>query len=141
MRTTSHSDTNTSSRNAPTSSLAWKRFRKEKSPSRDTDKAAHVPLIVLDAEGTVKHMTRAAKRLLEYAPSDTFDRCFFTHVHGRNLYRTMQDLAHMVCHRKRQASWLLRLRTGTGRWRWFKAEVRSLLNEPESEIHIGVQPL
>jgi len=66
-------------------------------------------------------MTGPARRLLEYGSDQSIDRCFFTHVHGRNLRRVMQDLAQVLRRHKRKVSWLLRLQTGTGRWRWFRA--------------------
>jgi PAS domain-containing protein len=98
----------------------WTRFQ-----NTDTlDTSPHIAALVLDADGTIQHLSRAARTLLEYKPSDTVDCCFFTHVHGHNLHRVMQDLAHMVHDRKQKASWLLRLRTGRGRWQWYRAQVR-----------------
>lgn len=91
----------------------WKRFQSEEN--------APVPFLILDAGGTIQHITHAARRVLDYASRDELDSYFFTHVHGRNLRRVMQDLAQIVQRRKQRASWLLRLRTGTGRWRWFRA--------------------
>ena len=41
-------------------------------------------------------------------------------MHEKDLYRVMRDVAEMVCHGKKQAWWQLRMRTGRGRWRWFK---------------------
>ena len=84
-------------------------------------------------------MTRAARAQLEYGAEREPDACFFTHVHGRNLRRVMQDLAHMVCHRKTSARWLLRLRTGTGRWRWFRAAVVNYLATPQECIHVRLE--
>jgi hypothetical protein len=84
-------------------------------------------------------MTRAARAQLEYGIGREPDECFFTHVHGRNLRRVMQDLAHMVCHRKTSARWLLRLRTGTGRWRWFRATVANHLATPHECIYVRLE--
>ncbi|PEN13148.1 hypothetical protein CRI94_10905 [Longibacter salinarum] len=111
----------------------WKRFQ-------DDEKLTQfVPLLTLDSEGTVQSITRSARSLLEYGPSQTFDPYFFTHVHGRNLRRVMQDLAHMVCQRKQHARWLLRLRTGTGRWRWYRATALNRLDAPQERVFVRLE--
>lgn len=98
-----------------------------------------VPAMTIDAEGTIQHVSPAARRLLEYPKEAELDDCFFTHVHGKNLYRVMQDIAHMVCFRLKSASWLLRMRTGRGRYRWYKATVRNRLNEAVERIVIKLE--
>jgi PAS domain S-box-containing protein len=103
------------------SASSWKRFQDGAN--------APVPLLALDKKANIVELTNAARALLGYEPNATLDDCFFTHVHGRNLQVVMRDLAHMMCQRKRQASWLLRMRTRNGRWRWFRAAVQAL---PES---------
>lgn len=72
--------------------------------------------------------------MLEYAPDASMNAYFFSHVHGKNLYRVMQDIAHMVCCGLQQTSWLLRLRTGRKRWRWYRATVRNRLHRAEQNI-------
>lgn len=106
----------------------WKRFRNILTP--------HVPTLVLDAEGTIQYMTPAARRMLEYRAEQRVESCFFSHVHGRNLYQVMRDVADMVCYGKGQATWLLRLRTGQNRWQWFQAMTSNHLNAPEQVITI-----
>lgn len=110
-----------------------KRFQKSDPP--------HVPSLVLDREGTIQEITRAARRALEYSSEAAIEPCFFSHVHGRNLRRVMRDLAHMVCHRKQRAHWLLRLRTGNGRWRWYRAIVENLLDQTEGAIRVRLRAL
>lgn len=111
----------------------WKRFQR----LMDTQQ----PLLILDAEGTIRHMTRGAQHLLE-CDSDTAPRpCFFSLVHGRNLYQVMRDVADMVCFRKRQTSWLLRLRTGQDRWRWFKVRVSNQLTQEDGAIVLQLQDI
>lgn len=112
---------------------AWKRFQIPVAP--------HVPALILDAEGTIQHLTPAARRLLEYRQNQPIEGCFFSHVHGRNLYQVMRDVADMVCYGKAQASWLLRLRTGQGRWQWFKAVVHNHLQGAEQAITIVLRDL
>lgn len=104
----------------------WKRFRSAENPL--------VPLLAIDAEGTIQHASKAARRMLEYAPDDSLSPYFFSHIHGKNLYRVMQDVAHMVCCGLQQTSWLLRLRTGRKRWRWYRATVRNRLYGAEQKI-------
>lgn len=99
------------------------------------------PALALDAEGNVKRLTDAARRLLEYRPGQNFDPCFFTHVHGKNLYQVMRDVADMVCYGKEKASWLFRLRTGQGRWRWYRATVTNQLDPPDPAITVTLRDL
>lgn len=101
----------------------------------------HVPLLLLDEEGMIQTATRAARGILEYPSDGSIEPCFFSHVHGRNLRRVMRDLAHMVCQRMHRARWLLRLRTGKGRWRWYRAEVESQLDRPDGRIQVRLHPL
>lgn len=94
------------------------------------------PVLAIDTEGTIQHVSKAARRLLEYSLDETIDPYFFSHVHGKNLYRVMQDVAHMVRCGQQQASWLVRLRTGRGRWRWYRAAVRNRLHQDDEHILI-----
>ena len=98
-------------------------------------------MLTLDAQGTIQHISPAARRLLEYSSGASPDPCFFAHVHGRNLYRVMQDVAHMVCCRQQQVAWLLRLQTGRGRYRWFKATAHNRLYEDEARIVVILEAL
>ncbi len=87
-----------------------------------------VPTLVLDAEGTIRHITAPARNLLEYRTTEGKAPYFFSLVHPKNLYQVMRDVADMVCYNKEKASWLFRLRTGDKKWRWCKAEARNSLN-------------
>jgi len=111
----------------------WKRFR-EKTLS-------HVPALTLDREGNIKTLTRAARRALEYSDDATVDEYFFSHVHKHNMQRVMHDLANMVCRGKQRAQWLLRLRTGNERWRWYRASARNNLGGEDEHIRIRLRPL
>lgn len=79
--------------------------------------------------------------MLEHAPTAAIDACFFSHVHGKNLRQVMQDIAEMVRYGKPQASWLLRLRTGKGRWRWYKARVTNELDAATEAIVVRLRGL
>lgn len=109
-----------------------KRFQKEVLP--------HRPVLTLDRDGNIQSLTRAARSILEYSPDDRVDECFFSHVHKRNMRRVMQDLAHMVCRGKQQAQWLLRLRTGNDRWRWYRASAENQLGQPSDRILVRLRP-
>jgi PAS domain S-box-containing protein len=78
------------------------------------------PAIILNEDGTIKEASPSALRLLDYSAAATISPSFFSLVHGKNLYQVMRDVADMVCYGKARATWLLRLRTGEGRWRWYK---------------------
>ena len=87
----------------------------------------HTSALVLDAEMRIQHLTLPARRLLEYNPAQAPAHSFLHHVHDKNLFQVMRDVADMVCHGKAKASWMLRLRTGRGRWRWYKASAHNHL--------------
>ena len=93
-------------------------------------------IVLLGEDGTITDVTPGARHLLEYGAHDAFDPCFFTHVHQRNLYQVMRDVAEMVTLGKSGASWLVRLRTGRQRWMWVKATVRNHLGEPDRAISV-----
>lgn len=98
----------------------------------------HLPALVLDAGGRIQYITRPARQLLEYKAKEHVKGSFFSHVHGKNLYQVMRDVADMVCYGKSSANWLLRLRTGKGRWHWFKAKVQNRLEENERSIVVNL---
>ena len=102
---------------------------------------AHLPALVLNADGTIQHVTRSARHMLEYRPDERISPSFFGHVHGKNLYQVMRDVADMVCYGKTGASWLLRLKTGQGRWRWFKVSVMNRLETEDAiQVHLDGIP-
>lgn len=99
------------------------------------------PVLALNGEGTLLYASSAARTLLEYRPDQTIEPCFFAHVHGRNHYQVMRDVADMVCYGRQSATWLLRLRTGQGQWRWYKAHVRNELGHDRNAIVIHLSDL
>jgi PAS domain-containing protein len=115
------------------SSQSWKRFQNDALP--------HIPILTLNREGTIQTLTPAARQVLEYGSDMSLDDCFFTHVHKHNMRRVMQDLADMVSRGKQRTQWLLRLRTGNERWRWYRAAVRNNLGRQEDHIRIRLRPL
>lgn len=111
-------------------------------PSMWSDPPPHVPLLVLDEDGTIQNLTEAAGRILGYSPEASVEPNFFSHVHGQNMRRVMRDIAHMVSHQKESADWLLRLRTGNQRWRWYRAAAKNHLSEDsEGAIRVLLRPL
>jgi hypothetical protein len=111
--------------------LARKRFQ---NPILET------PRIVLEEDGSILEVTPSALRLLDYRSQAAMSPSFFSHVHGKNLYQVMRDVADMVCYGKPKASWLLRLRTGgEGRWRWFKVNATCSTDEPERTIELTLR--
>ena len=97
---------------------------------------AHVATLILDGEGTIRHVTPAARRLLGYDLDEPLMPCFFSHVHGHNMYQVMRDVADMVCYGKPKARWLLRLRTNSGRFQWFRTTVTNHLDYDEPTIQL-----
>ncbi len=101
----------------------------------------HTPALVLDGEGTIQHINLNARRLLEYDPEQPVEPCFFSHIHNKNLYQVMRDVADMVCYGKAGASWLLRLNTGRHQWKWFKATVFNQLDHATPSIVITLDDM
>lgn len=115
-------------------SLTRKRFQSEETLD------PLLPMLLINTNGDIQHITPAARTLLEYPGKQPLDPCFFTHVHSRNLQQIWHDLAAMARARKQQASWLLRLRTGRGHWRWFQVRARNLIRD-RGGILLLLQPL
>jgi PAS domain-containing protein len=97
--------------------------------------------MILDAEGTIRYITPAARRLLQYGPEEPLMPCFFSHIHGQNIYQVMRDIADMVCYGKPRAGWFLRIRTGRGGWQWFRTTVTNQLNCDVPSIKVVVSDL
>lgn len=115
--------------------------RRDAGSAFDQREPPFVPWIALDEDGTIRQVTPSARRVLEYPADATIDPYFFSHVHGRNLRRVMWDVAQMVNHRKSGAQWLLRLRTGNGRWRWYRVKAENRLHGPEGDVRLRLRPL
>ena len=98
------------------------------------------PRLVLDQEGAIQKFNEAARDVLDYSDEETVEPNFFTHVHGRNLRRVMRDLAQMVSRDRQRARWLLRLRTGSDRWRWYRVTVLNRLPSV-GEIQMHLHPV
>lgn len=101
----------------------------------------HVPVLLLNEEGTIQDLTEGARRLLGYSREASIKPCFFSHVHKKNLRRVMHDLAHMVSQRTKRARWLLRLRTGNDRWGWFRIRATRVSGSPERAARLFLQRL
>lgn len=105
------------------------------------DLPPHMPVLVLDEKGLIQTLTRGARRVLQYSPDTSVEPNFFSHVHGQNLRRVMQDLAHMVSQQKQSARWLLRMQTGNRRWRWYRARADNHVDHPEGAVRVLLRPL
>ena len=97
--------------------------------------------VCLAADGTIADVGTGTRPLLEYDDNEAIDPCFFTHVHQRNLYQVMRDIAEMVTLGKPRASWLVRLRTGRARWTWVRATVQNHLTDAMQVIRIDLTPI
>ena len=115
------------------SPLDWKRFRDDIHP--------HRPILVVDARARIQHLTPAGRSLLEYGTGQDLPTLVFALIHDKHLYRAMRDVADMVCYRRKQASWMLRLRTGQGRWRWYQATAENHLHETPPTIQVRLRDL
>lgn len=100
-----------------------------------------VPVLALDRSGTIRAVTRAARQALAHRADALVGDSFFDHVHARHLRRVMQDLADVVCRGRRRAQWLLRLRTGHDRWRWYRVTARPRRASADERVLVGLRPL
>lgn len=100
-----------------------------------------LPLMALGHDGSICSTTRAARTLLEYPPDASMENSFFVHVHPEHRPRVMRDLADMVSRGKRHAQWLLRLRTGHERWRWYRASAQPDRIDGAERILVHLRPL
>lgn len=114
----------------PPTNIDWKRFH---NPS--------LPLVVLSSDASILHLSPTARHLLGYKPGDRVEGSFFSLIHRKQLFQVMRDVADMVCHGKPNATWLLRLRTTTGRWQWFKADVRNRDDLPTAAVTVVLRAL
>ena len=96
------------------------------------------PHLVVDSLGSIVEVSSLANRLLEFSDQHNEARCFFSLVHGKNLYQVMRDVADMFCHGRRNAKWMLRLRTGRNRWRWFNSTVERM-RDSDGELYLIIQ--
>lgn len=118
--------------------------RRESQPRLQTlpsDPPPHVPMLRLDDEGTIQSITERGRQVLEYSEGKSIDPNFFSHVRGQNLRRVMRDLAQMVTQAKQRAQWLVRLRTGNHRWRWYRLVVENHLDQTDGSIRVLVRRL
>jgi hypothetical protein len=98
------------------------------------------PVLRLDFEGCISEATPAARSFLGFQGDAHMPECFFSLVHGNNLYRTMRDVANMVCYGKARAQWMIRMRTGDRRYRWVSVTALNRLNGEEGAILIWLRP-
>jgi PAS domain-containing protein len=101
----------------------------------------YVPMLLLSEDGTIQDLTEGARRLLKYPPDASIEPLFFSHVHGQNLRRVMQDLAQMASRRKQRTRWLLRLQTGNGRWRWYRARAMRVSGSSDHSVRVLLRRL
>ncbi|NND70090.1 MAG: hypothetical protein HKN43_00765 [Rhodothermales bacterium] len=86
------------------------------------------PFIVIGFDGSIKDISPAIRNVVSGSSIPAVN--FFSLIHRNHLYPVMRDVADFVCRGKRNAQWLLRLKTAGGAWKFFKAEARrSALNQ------------
>jgi len=84
--------------------------------------------VILGTNGEVKHLSKGARQLLGYYPSQRIESNFFQLVHEEQRVRVMWELAEMVGRHRQRASWLLRLKTGIGTWIWLRVKASNQLH-------------
>lgn len=89
----------------------------------------------------MQRLSPVARALLEYVPDQRVETNFFSHVHSRNQYRVMRDVASLLVFEKDRCEWLLRLRSGRGRWLWFQASARCEKTDDQTQIGVWLEPM
>lgn len=107
-------------------------------PRRDPGDHPAIARLLVDGAGSITTMSEGARKLLGYGPTSRFDRCFFAHIHGRNLIQVMRDVASMVCHDRSSAHWIVRMRTADSGWIWLRLVARKLRANEASDAWIAV---
>jgi len=90
-------------------------------------------ILVLDEAAQIQYISRVARRLLDLGSTSLDGVSFFDCVHPDHLNRVKWDLVQMTIRGKQRVSWLLRLRTGLGSWRWFKLKAVNCLTDCEQK--------
>lgn len=85
--------------------------------------------MILGTNGELKHVTKAARRLLRYYPSQRLETNFFQLVHNDHRVRVMWEFAEMVGRHRQRATWLVRLKTGIGTWQWCRVQATNQLHQ------------
>jgi PAS domain S-box-containing protein len=89
----------------------------------------HHAQMIVGANGEIKHLTKEARRLLGYYPSQRIESNFFQLVHDEHRVRVMWELAEMVGRHRQRATWLVRLKTGIGTWLWLQVGASNQLHQ------------
>lgn len=106
-------------------------------PETDEERAR----LLLDAQGRLKHVSKAARRLLGYYTSQRIESSFFNLVHEQHRTRIMWELAEMVGRHRQRAEWLVRIKTGHGPWRWYQIQAYNRLHRSQDRgIRLELAP-
>lgn len=90
-------------------------------------------ILVLDEAAQIRYISRVARRLLDLGSTPLDGGSFFDRVHPDHLNRVKWDPVQMTIRGKQRVSWLLRLKTGLGSWRWFKLQAVNCLTDHEQK--------
>ena len=101
----------------------------------------HLPIILLNRDGHIQHLTPTARRMLGFDQDASLDPLFVSHVHGKNLRQISRDLDAMKRFGKKKAFWLARIQSGQGRWNWYRIAAENRLQRPESTIVLRLRDL
>lgn len=101
----------------------------------------HVPRIEVNRNGDIEQINGGARRALEYSSDAPIQSCFFSHIHEHSLERVMRELAQLIEQKIQRTRWLLQLRTGAKRYRWFRAQAESVLHKSTIGVRVLLRPL
>lgn len=91
--------------------------------------ATHCAQLILGVNGEIKHLTKDARSVLGYYPSQRIQKNFFQLVHEDHRVRVMWEFAEMVGRRRQRAEWTIRLKTGPGTGPWWRVRAANQLHQ------------
>lgn len=91
----------------------------------------HVPCLDLSPGGTIQRGNEAAQRMLKDLSGDPVGANLFAYVHNGNLRRLLRDVDRMRDRTLEEAQWILGLRFGNDRWRWYRIVARNRLSSDD----------
>lgn len=102
----------------------------DREPIKQGDGAStHSAQMILGVNGEIKHLTKDARHVLGYYPSQRVESNFFQLVHESQRRRVMWELAEMVGRHRQHATWFVRVKTGIGTWRGLRVQASNQLHK------------
>jgi two-component system CheB/CheR fusion protein len=94
-------------------------------------------IVLMDASGTIRYVSPAVERILDYKPEELIGHNAFDLMHPEDLEKTRELFSRIVGGPGTSLSAEFRYRGKDGAWRWVEGTGTNLLNEPGIEAIVG----